>query len=267
MPVHEHKMPLILAHRGAAGDHPENSREAFDAAIAQGADGIECDIRISADGVPVILHDPWLNRTTNGSGFARNMRMAELRTFRLTNGERLLTLEEMLDRYAVHCLLLLEFKDIEAVPPAMELITGLGNDAVKTCSFHPGAVALSRRKRADIDSCLITGSFDPNPFVRWRENFPCGTMARIDATGLSCHFRMLNNRCIGEQRGLGRSVFVWSCMFDENQALEWQQRALPYMPDALITAWPERMRKLVMRSFVDKAPAHISPETEIPQSA
>jgi glycerophosphoryl diester phosphodiesterase len=60
--------PLILAHRGASAEAPENTIEAFDLALRQGADGIELDVRISSDGVPVVIHDARLERTTNGAG-------------------------------------------------------------------------------------------------------------------------------------------------------------------------------------------------------
>lgn len=55
--------PLIIGHRGAAAVAPENTIAAFEAATAAGADGIEFDVRLSSDGVPVIIHDDTLQRT------------------------------------------------------------------------------------------------------------------------------------------------------------------------------------------------------------
>ena len=55
--------PLIIAHRGASADAPENTLAAFRLAIEQGADGLECDLRMSADGIIVISHDDSLKRT------------------------------------------------------------------------------------------------------------------------------------------------------------------------------------------------------------
>jgi glycerophosphoryl diester phosphodiesterase len=57
--------PLVFAHRGGCAIGPENTIEAFDRGIAAGADGLELDVRLSADGLPVVLHDPTLDRTTN----------------------------------------------------------------------------------------------------------------------------------------------------------------------------------------------------------
>lgn len=70
---------LILAHRGASFDAPENTLAAFEAALQQGADGIELDVRLSADGVPVVIHDGRLERTTNGSGRVDRLSVRELR--------------------------------------------------------------------------------------------------------------------------------------------------------------------------------------------
>ena len=55
--------PLIIGHRGASADAPENTMAAFREAIAVGADGIEFDVRLTRDGVPVVIHDSTLRRT------------------------------------------------------------------------------------------------------------------------------------------------------------------------------------------------------------
>lgn len=61
------RTPLIIAHRGASADAPENTLPAFLAALAQGADVVELDYRTSADGVPVVIHDETLDRTTDAA--------------------------------------------------------------------------------------------------------------------------------------------------------------------------------------------------------
>ena len=59
---------VVTAHRGLSGVRPENTLPAFQAAVAAGTDIIEFDVRDTKDGVPVILHDAKLDRTTNGAG-------------------------------------------------------------------------------------------------------------------------------------------------------------------------------------------------------
>ena len=58
-------LPLVLGHRGACGYRPENTLEAFELAITQGADGVECDLVPTKDGELILRHENWLNGTTN----------------------------------------------------------------------------------------------------------------------------------------------------------------------------------------------------------
>ena len=60
--------PLVLGHRGACGYRPENTLEAFELAITQGADGVECDLVPTRDGELILRHENWLNGTTNIAG-------------------------------------------------------------------------------------------------------------------------------------------------------------------------------------------------------
>lgn len=60
---------LNIAHRGASGHAPENTMPAFRKAVELGADAVECDVQLTKDGIPVILHDYTLERTTNSAGF------------------------------------------------------------------------------------------------------------------------------------------------------------------------------------------------------
>jgi glycerophosphoryl diester phosphodiesterase len=69
----------LIAHRGFSSSAPENTIAAFDLAIDEGFDNIELDAHLSADGVPVVIHDDTLDRTTNGSGPVSSLTLAELR--------------------------------------------------------------------------------------------------------------------------------------------------------------------------------------------
>lgn len=93
----------IFAHRGAAGDAPENTMAAFRLALEQGADGIELDIQMSKDGELIVIHDETLDRTTDGSGLVVSRTAEELRALDAAKlmpayrGERLPLLREVLD--------------------------------------------------------------------------------------------------------------------------------------------------------------------------
>ena len=71
--------PLNIAHRGACGEAPENTLAAFELARRQGAGGIELDVHLSSDGVPMVIHDRRLSRTTSGGGWVSEHRANTLR--------------------------------------------------------------------------------------------------------------------------------------------------------------------------------------------
>ncbi|WP_246589887.1 glycerophosphodiester phosphodiesterase [Desertibacillus haloalkaliphilus] len=71
----------IFAHRGASSTHPENTLAAFEAAAKLGVDGIEFDVQLTKDEVPVVIHDFTIDRTTNGTGSIADLSLAELRQF------------------------------------------------------------------------------------------------------------------------------------------------------------------------------------------
>ena len=78
MPFFDASRPQVFAHRGGCALGPENTLAAFDLGLAAGADGLELDVHLSADGVAVVCHDDTLDRTTNGSGPVRARTAAEL---------------------------------------------------------------------------------------------------------------------------------------------------------------------------------------------
>jgi glycerophosphoryl diester phosphodiesterase len=71
--------PFVVAHRGASDSRPENTLAAYDLALKEGADGVECDVRLTRDGHLVCVHDRRLDRTSTGAGLVSAMTLAELR--------------------------------------------------------------------------------------------------------------------------------------------------------------------------------------------
>ncbi|MBH5336052.1 glycerophosphodiester phosphodiesterase [Streptomyces pactum] len=71
-------VPQIVAHRGASHDHPEHTLAAYEQAIADGADALECDVRLTADGRLVCLHDRRVERTSDGRGAVSALTLAQL---------------------------------------------------------------------------------------------------------------------------------------------------------------------------------------------
>ena len=95
--------PLIIAHRGASKQAPENTMRAFQRALELGAGGIELDVQLSADGHLVIIHDETLDRTSNGKGMVGDRTLEELKALDFGSwfshefkDERIPTLDELL---------------------------------------------------------------------------------------------------------------------------------------------------------------------------
>ncbi len=107
--------PCIFAHRGASAYAPENTLAAFELALQQGAPAIELDVKLSADGHAVVIHDPTVDRTTNGKGKVARLSLAELRALDAGSffsekyrGEKIPTLEEVFDLVGKRALINIE---------------------------------------------------------------------------------------------------------------------------------------------------------------
>lgn len=161
----------IYAHRGSSARFAEHTRAAYVQALADGADGVECDLQLSADGVLVLLHDEDVDRTSNGTGKVAGLTLAELKSLDFSSwkgaqipaeyggvGEQFLTLSELLDILACATWpigLAIEFKygavfDPALVDATLAALASLGwsaqtstleNMHVSFMSFHPEAVA------------------------------------------------------------------------------------------------------------------------------
>ena len=134
----------VGAHRGAMCHAPENTVAAFEAAIATGVFRIECDVRMTSDGVLVLMHDDTVDRTTNGNGVLRQMSYSEVKSLRAITGagggegsEPVPTLAEALRCAKGKCRLLVELKDEDIAAAVVSEIERAG--MISDCtisSFH-----------------------------------------------------------------------------------------------------------------------------------
>jgi len=94
----DRRLPLqCIAHRGFSGRYPENTILAFKKAVDAGADIIEFDVRQSKDGKLIVMHDPTVDRTTDGSGRVDCMTLREIKELDAGMGEKVPTLEEVIE--------------------------------------------------------------------------------------------------------------------------------------------------------------------------
>ena len=115
---------MAIAHRGASAEAPENTVAAFDEAIRLGARAVEMDVRLCKDGIPVILHDPTVDTTTNGTGAVADLTRLDLLRFDAGSwkhprfaGTRIPLLTEALQAVSDDAIAVLELK--EAIDPKM----------------------------------------------------------------------------------------------------------------------------------------------------
>ncbi|MDY6875566.1 MAG: glycerophosphodiester phosphodiesterase [Chloroflexota bacterium] len=149
---------LNIAHRGASAAAPPNTLVAFEKAVELGADGIEFDVHLSADGMLVVIHDFNVDNTTDGSGRVTEMTLAQLKQLDAGSrfdpafaGERIPTLEEVLEAVGSRLLLNIEMKCFSPRDNGLEraVITQVKrhnlDDRVLLSSFNP--LSLRRAKK------------------------------------------------------------------------------------------------------------------------
>lgn len=171
--------PAIIAHRGASLDAPENSLAAFELAVKQGADAIELDVMLCATGEPIVIHDPTVNRTTNGTGEVARLSLSALKELDAGSwfdaefaGERLPTLDEVFRRVGRDILINVELKNyqrpLDGLPGAVAgVVRERGLEArVWFSSFNPIGLRRIRRLLPDSPGGLLLTRGGERPFIR-----------------------------------------------------------------------------------------------------
>ena len=111
--------PLVIAHRGNSAHRPENTMASFASALELGADFVEFDVQLTKDGEVVVIHDPTLDRTTDGVGAVRDLTLAEMKQVSAGfpqrfgdeyHGERIPTLAEVLGLLRDRAIAMIEIK-------------------------------------------------------------------------------------------------------------------------------------------------------------
>lgn len=173
-----HAGSLIVAHRGASATEPENTLAAFEAALAAGADAIELDVRLTSDGVPVVMHDADVAGATNGSGFVHEMTLADVKRLDASGGAgaraEVPTLVEVLEAVGDRAGVDLEIKNLPGEPAfdsPSESILDATLEALEVSSF-PGPVLISSFNWLTIERCKQVAPEIPTGFL---------TIAAIDA--------------------------------------------------------------------------------------
>ena len=168
--------PVVVAHRGASSTRPENTIPSFEEAIRLGAGMVEFDVRLSRDDVPVVIHDPAVDRTTDGRGLVHELTAAQLSS--LNAGTEAVpthvpTLAEVLRCVSGLAAIAAEIKNIPGEPafeptgePIVEAVHAelerQGFDgAVLVVSFNPSSIAASKLVAPNVPTGFLTTDLVP----------------------------------------------------------------------------------------------------------
>ncbi len=154
-PFLDHPGPIAFAHRGGSAEAPENSWAAFEHAVSLGYRYMETDVRATADGVAVVLHDPTLDRVAGHHGNLSEMTWAEVRERRLADGREIPLLEELLGAWP-QLRWNIDVKTPEAIAPVVDVLRRTAAvDRVLVAAF---VGRRSAQARAALGPTLATGA-------------------------------------------------------------------------------------------------------------
>ncbi|MBP2018236.1 glycerophosphoryl diester phosphodiesterase [Symbiobacterium terraclitae] len=234
-------MPQVIGHRGAAGTHPENTMASFQRAFEIGVDGIEFDVHRTADGHLVVIHDPNVDRTTDGSGLVMAMTLAEIQALDAGSwkdpafaGQRVPTLREL----------------VRATPPGVRLYLELKAGSVHYPGIEEEVVALLKAEGV-LERTQIS-SFDHRALVRFKEicpELPLGMLTScnlVDPVGMAksigCEaihpaWPWVTPDYVAAAHAAGLKVNCWTA--DDPMAIAMMKAA---GVDGIISNYPERVK-------------------------
>lgn len=269
-------VPLVIAHRGASGIAPENTLSAFRLAVALGAEGVEMDVQLTADGRPVVIHDARVNRTTNGKGAVGSFtleRLLELDAGRWFDrrlslrpdirrmvaqaasqhsveqttytGENIPTLEAVMKALAPANLsrLYIELKCSDErreplIDSILELVHQLHLErSVTLLSFDHQAIRLAKTRSSRIRTAA-TFAVSSRALVTARSLIESVEDAGADEAAL--HYGLATRRAVSSLHERGIAVSAWTA----NRPIVMRRLILSGV-DAIMTNFPNRLKEVI----------------------
>ena len=227
-------IPRVVAHRGSSASHTDNSWAAFEAAVTENADAIECDVVATHDGVLVIRHD-----LSIGNRFVRDLTATELEAAE----PGLVRLPELLNwAERVRIDLLIEIKEPDvALATAAMVASSRWRDRVTVCGFHAPALAAIKSAMPGIRTSLMMGSVVGASELAQLARAYCvdGIHPCWDSRATRPH-RLLDAAMIEQLHDADLEVTLW------HEEREDELRALvAFEPDAICTNTPAVLRRIV----------------------
>ena len=208
---------LVVGHRGACAYAPENTLASFRLAAEQGAQAVELDAKLSADGKVMVIHDPTVDRTTNGKGRVNQLTLAELKTLDAGSffgsafaGEPIPTLEEVFDGVGKLLLINVELTNYTSIGDSLvskvvDLVRAFYlEDRVIFSSFHPFNLARAGKLLPEVPRAMLA---EPGWGGWWARSF---LMHGAAPDAVNPYFSDASPAFLARQRELKRAVYVWT---------------------------------------------------------
>ena len=209
--------PVIFAHRGASAHAPENTLAAFELALEQNADAIELDVKLSADGQVIVIHDPTVDRTTGSHARVKDLSLRELRaldagTFfsEKFQGEKIPTLEEVFEAVGKRTFINVELTNYntprdQLVETVCNLIKKCGlQERVMFSSFFASNLSKARAYLPEVPRGLLAFG---GPLGAWARSFG---FAFGNDQALHPYLKDVTPQQVQRVHRLKRRVHVWT---------------------------------------------------------
>ena len=210
-------LPILLAHRGDKVDAPENTLPAFEQAIQKGADGVELDAKLTADGHVVVIHDSTVNRTTDGKGRIASLLLEDIRKLdagawfdEKFRGTKVPMLEEVFETLGRDKIINIELKNYSTpfnslVSKVCELIKRHNNhNQIILSSFYASNLRVAAQALPEVSRALLAM---PGSAGLWARSF--GFMFG-DFQALHPHISNATREQVQRAHRVHRRVHVWT---------------------------------------------------------
>lgn len=224
----------VIGHRGCGMGRLENTLRSIREALAIGVDGIEIDVHASRDGEIVVIHDPTLERTTNGVGFIEQQTLAQLKKLDAGEGEPIPTLQEVIEEITGHrhVLLYIDIKPPNIEQQVLSIIQEYGiMDRVIISSFLLSTLRSFRNLNGEIATGLIYNYSLDNPVQLAQE---------LNVTALHPLYTLVTPKLVEQSRNTKLLINPYSV----NEESE-MHHMIKLTVDSIITDFPDRFLKLL----------------------
>lgn len=241
------KKPVIFGHRGASRYAPENTMAAFELAIKQGARAFELDTMLTSDGIPVVIHDHTLDRTTNGTGIVNQKSFDEIRSLEAGGkfskdfkGEKVPSLENVLRGFSGEILINIELKNYHSPKDdltrvVLEMVESLQMlDRVIFSSFLPRNLRILRKLQPKVKTALLVSGGVPGYLLS------AAFLKSLSPEIVHPPLDVVNHRLLKKEHSHGRSVNVWTV-----NDLKSARELIDWGVDGLITDDPPGILELL----------------------